>query len=236
MKMLVVAVVLAAYAVTAAGLLQMPTYKASARVLVGERSPEQGPRDGKIQLIPLAPTPETPQMLTQTMARAIESRPVAREVIRRSGLRMDPDELLDNLTVEQVEDTNFIVLTSEDNNPMRRRGVLRAHLRKKQQLNGHRVAEGGIARNPGKPSPLEERHPYAGHRAGALRWDRWCQAERPCKGREHTWRTALPPSGRHSRARKREKAALSDRASREADGGAGIARHPAFSGRVQADP
>jgi capsular polysaccharide biosynthesis protein len=126
MKMLVVAVVLAAYAVTAAGLLQMPTYKASARVLVGERSPEQGPRDGKIQLIPLAPTPETPQMLTQTMARAIESRPVAREVIRRSGLRMDPDELLDNLTVEQVEDTNFIVLTSEDNNPMRARQIANA--------------------------------------------------------------------------------------------------------------
>jgi non-specific protein-tyrosine kinase len=123
---LAVAVVLAAVAVTWASLMQTPTYKASARVLVGERAPEQGPRDGKIQLIPLAPTPETPQMLTQTMARAIESRPVAEEVVRRSGVRMDPDELLDNLTVEQVEDTQFIVLTSEDNNPMRARLIANA--------------------------------------------------------------------------------------------------------------
>jgi capsular polysaccharide biosynthesis protein len=126
MKVLVVAVVIVAMAVSWGSFLQMPTYKASARVLVGERAPEQGPRDGKIQLIPLAPTPETPQMLTKTMARAIESRPVAEEAIRRSGLRMDPDELLDNLTVEQVEDTNFIVLTSEDNNPMRARLIANA--------------------------------------------------------------------------------------------------------------
>src|SRR5215218_3836060 len=126
MKVLVVAVVIVAMAVSWGTFFQMPTYKASAHVLVGERAPAQGTGKGKIQLIPNAPTPETLGMLTQTMISAIESRPVAEEVIRRSGLRMDPDELLDNLTVEQVEDTNFIVLTSEDNNPMRARLIANA--------------------------------------------------------------------------------------------------------------
>jgi capsular polysaccharide biosynthesis protein len=121
MKVLVVAVVIVAMAVSWGTFFQMPTYKASAHVLVGERAPAQGTGKGKIQLIPLAPTPETLGMLTQTMISAIESRPVAEEVIRRSGLRMDPDELLDNLTVEQVEGTQFIRLTSEDNHPMRAR-------------------------------------------------------------------------------------------------------------------
>jgi capsular polysaccharide biosynthesis protein len=119
MKMLVVAVVLAAYAVTWASLMQAPTYKASAHVLVGERSLAQEMRNGKIQPILNAPTPETLQALTQTMVRAIDSRPVAERTIQRLGLQMKPDELLDRLTVEEMEDTSFVVLTYEDTDPMK---------------------------------------------------------------------------------------------------------------------
>ena len=111
---LVVAVVLAAVAVTSASLLQTPTYEANAQVWVGQK---QGTGNGKIQLIPLAPSPETLQTSLLTMTHAIDSRPVAEETIQRLGLHMKPSELLDNLTVEQIEGTQFIRLSYEDTDP-----------------------------------------------------------------------------------------------------------------------
>ena len=114
-RVLVIAVVLAALGVTSAGFQQAPTYEASAHVLVDEGSPG----NGKIQLIPLAPTPETLRALTLTMIHTIDSRPVAEEVIQRLGLQMKPAELLDRLTLDQIEGTQFIHLTYEDTDPMR---------------------------------------------------------------------------------------------------------------------
>jgi capsular polysaccharide biosynthesis protein len=118
-RVLVITVVLAAVGVASASYLQPPTYEASAQVWVDVGSPAQGTGNGKIQLIPLAPTPETLRALTQEMAHAIDSRPLAEEAIQRLNLDMTPAELLDNLTVEQIEDTSFIVLTYEDTNPVR---------------------------------------------------------------------------------------------------------------------
>jgi hypothetical protein len=86
---------------------------------VDVRSPAQGMGNGKIQLIPNAPAPEALRALTQTIIGAIDSRPVAEETILRLGLQRDPDELLDNLTAEQVESTSFIVLTYEDTDPVK---------------------------------------------------------------------------------------------------------------------
>jgi uncharacterized protein involved in exopolysaccharide biosynthesis len=37
---------------------------------------------------------------------------------------MDPAELLDNLTIEQVESTSFIVLTYEDTDPVRAQQIV----------------------------------------------------------------------------------------------------------------
>jgi capsular polysaccharide biosynthesis protein len=119
MKTALVAVVLVAMAVTVVSLWQTPTYEASAQVWV---CPAQG--TGKIQLIPNAPTPETLRALTQEMAHAIDSRPVAEEAIQRLGLQRGAAELLDNLTVEQVENTSFIVLTYEDTNPERAQEIV----------------------------------------------------------------------------------------------------------------
>ena len=75
-----------------------PTYEASAVLTVGQKELS----DGKGGLIPLAPTPETLQQLTHTMVVAIESRPVTEEAIRRLGLEVSPDQLLNNLSIEQI--------------------------------------------------------------------------------------------------------------------------------------
>ncbi len=123
-RVLVVTVVIAAMGVAGASSLQAPTYEASAQVWVDERSPAQGAGNGKIQLIPNAPTPETLRALTLEMMHAIDSRPVAQEVIARLGLRMKPAELLDSLTVEQVEDTSFIRLTYADADPYKAKRIV----------------------------------------------------------------------------------------------------------------
>ncbi len=112
----ILASLFAAAVVTAAGLLQPPMYEASAWILVDESSPAQETGNGKIQLIPNAPTPERLRVLTQTTIITIEARPVAKEAIRRLGLGITPDELLDNLRARQVEGTGFIRISYEHPN------------------------------------------------------------------------------------------------------------------------
>ncbi len=119
----VITVVLVAFSMGSVKLGQTPTYEATAHVLVGQRSPAQEKGNGKIQLIPLAPAPETLRAITQTMVHAIDSRPVAEETIRRLELQMDPAELSDNLTVEEVEATQFIALTYESTDPFKAKKI-----------------------------------------------------------------------------------------------------------------
>jgi capsular polysaccharide biosynthesis protein len=111
-RVLVITVVLAAVGVTSSGLQQTPTYEASAHASVAQK---QG----------------TPGQLQQTsileMMHAIDSRPIAEEAIGRLGLQMGAAELLDNLTVEQIEDTSytsFIVLTYEDTDPYKAKRIV----------------------------------------------------------------------------------------------------------------
>jgi capsular polysaccharide biosynthesis protein len=113
-----VAVVLVAVGVTAAGLLQAPTYEASAQVWVDQKQDQQG---GEIQ--PLPP-PGQLQTIILEMIHAIDSRPVAEEALQRLGLQMGAAELLDNLTVEQVENTRFIVLTYEGTDPYKAKRIV----------------------------------------------------------------------------------------------------------------
>jgi capsular polysaccharide biosynthesis protein len=110
---------LIAMAVTLASSTRTPTYEASAQVRVDLKQGDQQTyltRSGE-EIQPLPP-PGQLQELTQVMTYAIDSHPVAKEVIRRLGLRMAPAELLDNLTVEQVENKSFVVLTYEGTNPV----------------------------------------------------------------------------------------------------------------------
>jgi capsular polysaccharide biosynthesis protein len=103
-RVLVITVVIAAYAVTSASLQQAPTYEASAQVWVAwdQRTLEY-----------------RGELPTQEIMHTIGTRSVAQEATQRLGLQMDPDELLDKLTVEQVENTNFIVLTYESTDPVK---------------------------------------------------------------------------------------------------------------------
>ena len=164
-RVLVITVVLAALGVTLSGLQQAPTYEASAQVWVDVRSPAQGTGNGKIQLIPLAPTPETLRALTQTMIHTIDSRPVAQEAIQRLNLDMTPAELLDNLTIEQVESTSFIVLTYEGTDPVRAKQIVNTVGEVSSELISERSAAGSqltanvyeeamVPDSPVSPDPL----------------------------------------------------------------------------------
>ena len=95
-----------------ASLLQAPTYEASAKVIVGQER-------GSGQDANLAGSVEGLQALTQTMIIYVNTRPVAEEAIRRLGLETSPDELLDNLTVEQIEASQFIQISYTDTDPER---------------------------------------------------------------------------------------------------------------------
>jgi capsular polysaccharide biosynthesis protein len=99
--LLVVCVVVGA--AVGVSLWQTPTYEASAQVWVDQKQGDQQTN--------LAGTVEGLQTIILTMIHAIDSRPVAEEAIQRLGLKMTPSELLDKLTIEQVESTSFIVLT-----------------------------------------------------------------------------------------------------------------------------
>jgi capsular polysaccharide biosynthesis protein len=99
--LLVVCVVVGA--AVGASLWQTPTYEASAQVWVDQKQGDQQTN--------LAGTVEGLQTIILTMIHAIDSRPVAQEAIQRLELDMTPAELLDNLSIEQVESTSFIVLT-----------------------------------------------------------------------------------------------------------------------------
>ena len=97
-------------AAVGASFWQAPTYEASTEVWVDQQLGNQGKN--------LAGNVEGLQSLMPTMIHAIDSRPVAdkalrNEAIRSLGLEMSPEELLNNLTIEQVEGTNFISLTYE---------------------------------------------------------------------------------------------------------------------------
>jgi capsular polysaccharide biosynthesis protein len=116
------AVVLVAVAVTLASSTRTPTYEASAQVRVdqkqGDQQMELANQAGSGEMIKtLPPSVQGLQTIILTMIHTIHTRPVAEETTARLGLRMEPAELLDNLTVEQVENTSFIALTYEGTDP-----------------------------------------------------------------------------------------------------------------------
>jgi capsular polysaccharide biosynthesis protein len=103
----------------AVSLWQTPVYEASAKLVLGQKQSEDQ------QVTPnLISSVEGLQLLTHTMVEAIDSRPVAEEVIQRRGLQMNPEDLLDNLTVEQIEDTQFLLVSYRDTDPERAKEIV----------------------------------------------------------------------------------------------------------------
>jgi capsular polysaccharide biosynthesis protein len=151
-RVLVVTVVLAALGATSASLMQTPTYEVSSQVWVGWE--QEGP------LEPFEVAPPTPAL---EMMHAIDSRPVAQEAIQRLGLQMGAAELLDNLSVEQVEATSFIVLTYEDTDPVRAQRIVNTVGEVSSELISERssafkatvVEKAALPESPVSPRPLK---------------------------------------------------------------------------------
>jgi protein tyrosine kinase modulator len=108
---LLVVVVVVGVAVVAS-LWQTPKYEASAMLLVGQEQ-------GNGQDTNLGGAVSGLQALTQTMIIAIDTPRVADEAIRRLGLKMSSDQLLHDLTIQQVESSQFIQLTYTSTDPER---------------------------------------------------------------------------------------------------------------------
>jgi capsular polysaccharide biosynthesis protein len=108
--LLVVAVVVGVAVM--ASLWQTPKYEASAMLLVGQEQ-------GNGQDTNLGGAVSGLQALTQTMIIAIDTPLVADEAIRRLGLKMSSDQLLQDLTIQQVESSQFIQLTYTGTDPER---------------------------------------------------------------------------------------------------------------------
>ena len=89
-------------------LLQPTVHEASAKMVVGQLYFDQTPLE---DLLP-------------RVADAVDEPRIVEEVIERLELRMEPGELLENLSVEQIENTGFIELSYRDTDPRRAQRVV----------------------------------------------------------------------------------------------------------------
>ena len=97
-------------------LLQTPSYEASVKILVGQQQSNSSEALGS-EIAGL-------QQLTQTMAEAVKTRPVAETVIRQQKLRISPEDFLDeNLSVEQISSTQFIEVSYRAHDPQRAKEI-----------------------------------------------------------------------------------------------------------------
>jgi capsular polysaccharide biosynthesis protein len=97
-------------------LAQTPTYEASIKLVVGQERKADTPGDlgGEVQGL---------EQFTQTMATAVETRPVADAVIGKLNLKTSSEAFLRNLSAEQVGASQFIDVTYKDTNPERARQI-----------------------------------------------------------------------------------------------------------------
>jgi capsular polysaccharide biosynthesis protein len=102
--------ILLAAAIVGLDLLRTPTYEATIKILVGQRQESGVPGSLGNDVMGL-------QQITQTMAEAVPTRPVAEAVIDREELGTSSTRFLNNLSVEQVGTTQFIEVTYVDDSP-----------------------------------------------------------------------------------------------------------------------
>lgn len=113
-------VILVGAAATGVSLFQQPKYEASTMLLVSQdrENVEAYNLQGDVMGL---------QQLTQTMATAVGTPPIAREVIQQTELGISSQELIeDRLEVEQVANTQFINITYQDPDPETARQVANA--------------------------------------------------------------------------------------------------------------
>lgn len=89
---------------------QAPSYESTMRILVAQENSEAAVSN-------LSGTVDGLQQLTQTLAEAAADRPVATEAAERLDGQVSPEQILANLSVAQVGETQFIEITYESSNP-----------------------------------------------------------------------------------------------------------------------
>ena len=112
-RVLAIVLVIAVVTGSAVGfrLLQVPTYEASIKVLVGQNA--TGDADTRTDVADL-------QELTLTVAEAVSTVPVAQAVVERQDLSgVGVREVLENTDVEPSVNTTFINISYKDTNPER---------------------------------------------------------------------------------------------------------------------
>lgn len=117
-RLWLVILIAALFVGTAVGwsLIQTPIYEASVKVLVGQGS-------GLTQDPAYV---ESLQGLTGTMAEAVQSRPVAEEVVERIDSKMSPDEMLADLSAQTLPETQFVEISYSHPDPRVARRVVNA--------------------------------------------------------------------------------------------------------------
>lgn len=97
-------------------LIQTPMYQASIKVLVGQEQRGDVPSQLGSDVMGL-------QQLTLTMSQAVTTRPVVEAVNERLNLQGSSQVLLGNLSAEQIETTQFILVSYLDSDPERAQRV-----------------------------------------------------------------------------------------------------------------
>jgi capsular polysaccharide biosynthesis protein len=98
---------------------QTPTYQASTTVLVGQKQGYEVSGDLGNEL-------EGLQSLSQTVAAAVGTRPIAQGVIQRLDPQIDPSSLEENLEAEVIPETTFVRISYEDSDPQRAQQIANA--------------------------------------------------------------------------------------------------------------
>jgi capsular polysaccharide biosynthesis protein len=102
-----VAVMLVAFTVVMVSLRITPQYEASSKILVGKQRGQPALTADVQQL----------QQSTLTVAEVVQSRPIAEDTIERLELSTTPNEFLERLDVEPIENTTFIEVSYTDPYP-----------------------------------------------------------------------------------------------------------------------
>jgi capsular polysaccharide biosynthesis protein len=114
-RMWIIALVAVVFVGVAMGfsILQTPVYEAKIKILVGLKRDDGG--------VPLNLGSDITglQQLTLTMAEAVDTRPVAEAVTDELNLQESPEALLEDLSAQQMPNTQFIEVSYKDTNPRR---------------------------------------------------------------------------------------------------------------------
>lgn len=119
-RLWVVALVMVVVTALAGGftLLQTPLYTTSIKILVDARGNNESVGE-PADIVGL-------QDLTGTLTELVTIRPVAQDVVRRLGLSVDADSLLDDLSAEQIQETQLIEVSYTNPDPQEAQRVANA--------------------------------------------------------------------------------------------------------------